>query len=96
MSIKISYSLLAPSLRFVACKRFPVAPRGRTQWVPNAEAAGEVTLKNFAAESVEIGFEDYRPRLLTPAEKPPTPAGSPLEAFAKLTESCPAFELQPV
>jgi deazaflavin-dependent oxidoreductase (nitroreductase family) len=26
-------------------KRFPVAPRGRTQWVRNAEAAGEVTLK---------------------------------------------------
>jgi hypothetical protein len=26
----------------------------------------------------------------------PVPAGSPLEAFAKLTESYPAFELQPV
>ncbi len=26
-------------------KRFLVAPRGRTQWVRNAEAAGEVTLK---------------------------------------------------
>jgi deazaflavin-dependent oxidoreductase (nitroreductase family) len=27
-------------------KRFLVAPRGGTQWVRNAEAAGEVTLKN--------------------------------------------------
>lgn len=27
-------------------KRFLVAPRGRTQWVRNADAAGEVTLKN--------------------------------------------------
>src|SRR4249919_886940 len=26
-------------------KQFLVAPRGRTQWVRNAEAAGEVTLK---------------------------------------------------
>jgi deazaflavin-dependent oxidoreductase (nitroreductase family) len=26
-------------------KRFLVAPRGRTQWVRNAEAAGEITLK---------------------------------------------------
>jgi len=26
-------------------RRFLVAPRGRTQWVRNAEAAGEITLK---------------------------------------------------
>ena len=26
-------------------KRYLVAPRGRTQWVRNAEAAGEITLK---------------------------------------------------
>ena len=30
-------------------KRFLVAPRGRTQWVRNAEAAGEVTLKKGSA-----------------------------------------------
>ena len=29
-------------------KQFLVAPRGRTQWVRNAEAAGEVTLKRGA------------------------------------------------
>ena len=87
-------------------KRFLVAPRGRTQWVRNAEAAGEVTLKKGSTR------QKYRP--LTPAEKPeilkayldafrrevqryfPVPAGSPLEAFAKLTETYPAFELQSV
>ena len=45
-------------------KRFLVAPRGRTQWVRNAEAAGEVTLKKGNTR------QKYRPRLLTPAEKP--------------------------
>jgi hypothetical protein len=64
MSIKFGYSLLAPSLQFVACKRFLVAPRGRTQWVRNAEAAGEVTLKKGNT------CQKYRPGLLTPAEKP--------------------------
>src|ERR1700690_2176825 len=29
----------------VGGRRFLIAPRGRTQWVRNAEAAGEVTLK---------------------------------------------------
>jgi hypothetical protein len=62
--VKISYSLLAPSLQFVACKRFLVGHRGRTQWVRNAEAAGEVTLKKGNTR------QKYRPRLLTPAEKP--------------------------
>ena len=27
-------------------KRFLMAPRGQTQWVRNAEAAGEISLKN--------------------------------------------------
>ena len=89
-------------------KRFLVAPRGRTQWVRNAEAAGEVTLKKGSTR------QKYRLRPLTPAEKPeilkayldtfrrevqryfPVPAGSPVDAFAKLTESYPAYELQPV
>jgi deazaflavin-dependent oxidoreductase (nitroreductase family) len=30
-------------------KKYLVAPRGRTQWVRNAEAAGEVTLKKGAS-----------------------------------------------
>ena len=89
-------------------QRFLVAPRGRTQWVRNAEAAGEVTLKKGSTR------QKYRLRPLTPAEKPeiltayldafrrevqryfPVPPGSPPEAFAKLTESYPGFELHPV
>src|SRR5208282_2723296 len=44
-------------------KRFLVAPRGRTQWVRNAEAAGEVTLKKG-------GFrQSFRVRAIPDAEK---------------------------
>ncbi|MFZ0291994.1 MAG: nitroreductase family deazaflavin-dependent oxidoreductase [Candidatus Sulfotelmatobacter sp.] len=86
-------------------KRFLVAPRGRTQWVRNAETAGEVTLKKGSTR------EKFRLRPLSDAEKPeilkdyldtfkrevqryfPVPAGSPAETFVELTESYPAFEL---
>ena len=77
-------------------KRFLVAPRGRTQWVRNAEAAGEVTLKRGSKR------QRYRLRALSDQEKPeilkayldqfrrevqryfPVPAGSPVEAFREL------------
>jgi deazaflavin-dependent oxidoreductase (nitroreductase family) len=86
-------------------KRFLVAPRGRTQWVRNAEAAGEVTLKKG---STRLRF------LLRPvveAEKPkilkfyldnfrsevqryfPVAAGSPAESFVEVGGSYPVFEL---
>jgi deazaflavin-dependent oxidoreductase (nitroreductase family) len=86
-------------------KRFLVAPRGRTQWVRNAEAAGEVMLKKGSTRL------KFRLRPLTEAEKPeilkayldgfksevqryfPVAAGSPAEAFAEVTQSYPAFEL---
>ena len=86
-------------------KRFLVAPRGRTQWVRNAEAAGEVTLKKGSQR------QRYRLRALSDQEKPemlkayldqfkrevqryfPVPAGSPVEAFRELLASYPAFEL---
>jgi len=89
-------------------KRFLVAPRGRTQWVRNAEAAGEITLRR---RSTRLRF---RLRPLSDAEKPailkayldsfkrevqtyfPVPAGSPPEAFASLLNNYPAFELQPL
>ena len=45
-------------------KRFLVAPRGRTQWVRNAEAAGEVTLKRGSQR------QRYRLRALSDQEKP--------------------------
>jgi deazaflavin-dependent oxidoreductase (nitroreductase family) len=88
-------------------KRFLVAPRGRTQWVRNAEAAGEVTLKKGRTRL------QFRLRALSEQEKPeilkayldqfkkevqtyfPLPAGSPVEAFNELVGSYPAFELIP-
>jgi len=88
-------------------KKFLVAPRGLTQWVRNAEAAGEVTLKKGAAR------KPYGLRALTDAEKPeilkayldrfrkevqgyfPIPADSPAEAFRELASGYPAFELIP-
>jgi deazaflavin-dependent oxidoreductase (nitroreductase family) len=89
-------------------KRFLVAPRGRTQWVRNAEAAGEVTLKKGSQR------RQYGLRTLSDQEKPevlkayldqfrrevqtyfPLPAGSPAEAFRDLVQNYPAFELLPV
>ena len=88
-------------------KRFLVAPRGRTQWVRNAEAAGEVTLKKGSKR------QQLRLRALSDQEKPeilkayldqfkrevqryfPVPAGSPVETFRELVQRYPAFELTP-
>jgi deazaflavin-dependent oxidoreductase (nitroreductase family) len=89
-------------------KKFLVAPRGRTQWVRNAEAAGEITLKKSSLK------RRFRLQALTDERKPeilkayldqfkrevqryfPLPAGSPPEAFRGLLESYPAFELMPM
>lgn len=86
-------------------KRYLVAPRGRTQWVRNAEAAGEVTLKRGSFR------QTFRLRALGDAEKPeilkayldsfkttvrryfPVAAGSPAEAFAGVAKDYPVFEL---
>jgi deazaflavin-dependent oxidoreductase (nitroreductase family) len=84
-------------------RRFLVAPRGRTQWVRNAETSGEVTLKKGSTR------QKFRLRPIPEAEKPeilkayldtcevqqyfPVPVGSPSAAFAELTSSYPAFEL---
>jgi deazaflavin-dependent oxidoreductase (nitroreductase family) len=87
-------------------KRYLVAPRGRTQWVRNAEAAGTITLKKGSKRLT------FRLRALDSSEKlpvlkayldsfqrevrqyfPDVPAGSPPEAFAAVAESYPAFEL---
>jgi deazaflavin-dependent oxidoreductase (nitroreductase family) len=85
-------------------KQFLVAPRGRTQWVQNAEAAGEVTLKRGARRR-------FRLRPLNDSEKPqvlksyltnyksavgrffPIPPGARLEEFAKIAAGYPVFEL---
>jgi len=87
--------------------RYLVAPRGRTQWVRNAEAAGRVTLKRGSYR------QDFRLRPLSDSEKPAilkayldrfrrevqryfaVPADSPAEAFAPILANYPAFELLP-
>ncbi len=86
-------------------KRFLVAPRGRTQWVRNAEAAGEVTLKRGGTR-LRFGL-----RPIADAEKPeilkayldnfkrevqryfPVAAGSPVAVFREVAPNYPAFEL---
>src|SRR5262244_3699456 len=85
-----------------------VAPRGRTQWVRNAEAANEVALKRGSTRR-RFGL-----RALADADKPPVllayleryrsvvqryfpvPAGSPVGAFAEIAARYPAFELVPL
>jgi deazaflavin-dependent oxidoreductase (nitroreductase family) len=82
-------------------RRFVVAPRGRTQWVRNAEAAGQVALKR--------GFERrrFRIRIVSNDEKPeilkeyldrfkltvqryfPLKAGSESRGFLKIAERYP-------
>lgn len=87
--------------------RYLVAPRGRTQWVRNAEAAGEIILKKGSKRP------KFRLRKIPESERPPIlkayldayksevqryfpiPAGSPPEAFTELVSSYPAFELLP-
>ena len=89
-------------------KRFLVAPRGETQWVRNARAAGEVSLKKGTSR------KRYSLRPLSDAQKPeilkayldrfrkevqgyfPVPADSPVESFRELTANYPAFELLPL
>jgi hypothetical protein len=88
-----------------AGRRYLVAPRGRTQWVRNAEAAGEITLKKGSTR------EKFRLRPIPDSDKPeflklylerftptvqryfPIKAGSPVEAFRDLAPNYPVFEL---
>jgi hypothetical protein len=84
-----------------------VAPRGRTQWVRNAETAGEITPKKGSARN------KYRLRAIPDNDKPeilklylekykfavqryfPVPAGSPAERFRVIAPNYPVFELSP-
>lgn len=86
-------------------KRYLVAPRGRTQWVRNAEAAGKVVLRRGSVR------REFKLRVLSDSEKLPilkayldnyrrevqryfpVAAGSPPEAFVDVASSCPTFEL---
>jgi len=86
-------------------RQYLVAPRGRTQWVRNAEAAGEITLKRGSTRG------KFRLRLIADVDKPPIlkayldnfrrevqryftiAAGSPVELFIGVASNYPAFEL---
>jgi deazaflavin-dependent oxidoreductase (nitroreductase family) len=88
-------------------KPYLVAPRGRTQWVRNAETSGEIVLKRGNTS------RKYRLQPLSDAEKPeilklylenyksavqryfPVPAGSPTAAFAPIASNYPVFALIP-
>ena len=88
-------------------KQYLIAPRGRTQWVRNAEVSGEIVLKKRSER------QKFRLRPLSDAEKPeilksylarygsavqrffPVRPDAPLEAFEKIAPGYPAFELIP-
>ena len=88
-------------------KQYLVAPRGRTQWVRNAEASDEITLKrgrrrnNFrlrplmGQEKLKV-LKAYLDRFKREVQRYfPVAAGSPEEAFAAHADNYPAFELLP-
>jgi deazaflavin-dependent oxidoreductase (nitroreductase family) len=82
-----------------------VAPRGRTQWVRNAEAAGEITLKRgsqrlryglrpIADEQKAEILKQYLDRYASAVKKFfPVNPGSPVEAFRSIVRNYPVFEL---
>jgi deazaflavin-dependent oxidoreductase (nitroreductase family) len=88
-------------------KRYLVAPRGRTQWVRNAEAAGEVMLKKgrtrlsyrirpIPDEVKPEMLKAYLDRFKTTVQRYfPVAAGSPTEAFVEIASDYPVFELLP-
>jgi len=88
-------------------RRFRVAGRGRTQWVRNAEVAGEVTLKKGRTrqrcrlraipdgEKADI-LKAYVDRFrLTVQRYFPVPAGLAAQAFVHVAGHYPVFELHP-
>jgi hypothetical protein len=86
-------------------KRFLVAPRGRTEWVRNAESAREIVLKRGSVR------QKFRIRIVSNEEKPeilkayldrfnltvqryfPVRADSGSGAFAEIVDRYPVFEL---
>jgi len=86
-------------------RRFLVAPRGRTQWVRNAEAAGVVTLKrgswqrSYALRAVPENetpplLKAYLDKFKMEVQRYfPVPAGSEAGAFAGIAANYPVFEL---
>ncbi|HVO60011.1 MAG TPA: nitroreductase/quinone reductase family protein [Terriglobales bacterium] len=88
-------------------KKYLVAPRGRTQWVRNAEAAGEVVLKRGRYRQsfwLRAIADEHKPRFLKAyldrfhrevQRYFPVRAGSDEQAFAIIVRDYPVFELSP-
>ena len=88
-----------------AGKQILVAPRGRTQWVRNAEAAGEITLKRgstrlkfglreIADEGKAEILREYLRRYASAVGKFfPLKADATLAAFREIAGNYPVFEL---
>ena len=86
-------------------RRFLVAPRGETNWVRNARAAGQVTLRKRGLREESVVHEvalTQRPALLkayldrfatTVQRYFPVPRDSPVSAFVPIAEHYPVFEL---
>jgi len=86
-------------------KHLLVAPRGRTQWVRNAEATGEITLKRgssrkrFRLQAIDSPgklpiLKQYLDQFRSAVQRYfSVRAGSPPEAFAGVAERYPVFEL---
>lgn len=85
-------------------KKYLVAPRGRTQWVRNAEATGEVTLKRGRARKFKLRSLDdsEKPRVLKTyltnyksavGQFFPVKPEADLAAFGEIAAGYPAFEL---
>jgi deazaflavin-dependent oxidoreductase (nitroreductase family) len=89
-------------------RRYLVAPRGETNWVLNARAAGRVALRKGGRR------EEFAVHEVGPAERPallkayldrfaltvqryfPIPRESPASEFAPIAERYPVFELTPI
>jgi hypothetical protein len=86
-------------------RQFLVAPRGRTQWVRNAEAAGAVVLKRGSSrrefhirpvsgdEKLDV-LKTYLDRYKLAVQRYfPVRAGSQARAFREVADRYPVFEL---
>ncbi len=86
-------------------RRFLVAPRGRTQWVRNAEAAGELVLKRGSTrrrfrlrpaagdQKLDV-LKAYLDRYKLAVQRYfPVRAGSEADAFREIADRYPVFEL---
>jgi deazaflavin-dependent oxidoreductase (nitroreductase family) len=93
------------NLMEIAGKRILVAPRGRTQWVRNAEAANEIVLKrasfrqSFALRPIADAdkppiLKEYLDRYASAVKKFfPIPPQSSVDSFRPIAANYPVFEL---